>query len=76
MSKTIKLHGFASAVTIDEVKQFLETYTGEGTVETVKVSHKEGSRSFAKVHKDVAKGQAAGSPPLAGWKISFHKLKY
>ncbi|KAL1106721.1 hypothetical protein V6Z11_D04G224400 [Gossypium hirsutum] len=49
MSKTIKLHGFASAITVDEVKQFLESYTGEGTVETVKVSHKEGSRSFAKV---------------------------
>ncbi|TYH78510.1 hypothetical protein ES332_D04G232300v1 [Gossypium tomentosum] len=49
MSKTIKLHGFASAITVDEVKQFLESYTGEGSVETVKVSHKEGSRSFAKV---------------------------
>ncbi|PPS17584.1 hypothetical protein GOBAR_AA03001 [Gossypium barbadense] len=49
MSKTIKLYGFASAVTVDEVTQFLENYTGEGTVETAKVSHKEGSRSFAKV---------------------------
>ncbi|KAB2036355.1 hypothetical protein ES319_D04G219500v1 [Gossypium barbadense] len=49
MSKTIKLSGFASAITVDEVKQFLESYTGEGTVETVKVSHEEGSRSFAKV---------------------------
>ncbi|GMJ03735.1 RNA-dependent RNA polymerase 1 [Hibiscus trionum] len=49
MGKTIKLFGFASAVTMEEVKQFLENYTGEGSVQAVKVGQREGGRAHAKV---------------------------
>ncbi|XP_022726288.1 probable RNA-dependent RNA polymerase 1 [Durio zibethinus] len=51
MGRTINLHGFASAVTEAEVTEFLEEYTGKGTVEAVSVgqSKKEGSRAQARV---------------------------
>ncbi|KAE8654455.1 RNA-dependent RNA polymerase 1 [Hibiscus syriacus] len=49
MGKTIKLFGFGSTVTVEEVKHFLENYTGEGSVETVKVGQREGGRAHAKV---------------------------
>lgn len=51
MGKTIKVFGFASAVSAEEVKEFLEEYTGEGSVEVVRPgqSKKDGSRAHAKV---------------------------
>ena len=51
MGKTISLFGFTSAVTVEEVTEFLEEYTGKGTVEAVRVekSKKEGSRASIKV---------------------------
>ena len=51
MGKTISLFGFSSAVTVEEVTEFLEEYTGKGTVEAVRVgqSNKEGSRANARV---------------------------
>ncbi|OMO72380.1 RNA-dependent RNA polymerase, eukaryotic-type [Corchorus olitorius] len=51
MGKTIKLFGFASAVSQEEVIEFLEEYTGKGTIEAVEVgqSKREGSRAHAKV---------------------------
>ncbi|KAK8491573.1 hypothetical protein V6N11_063064 [Hibiscus sabdariffa] len=49
MGKTIKLFGFVSPVTVEEVKQFLEDYTGEGTVQAVKVGQREGPRAQARV---------------------------
>ncbi|XVE74535.1 hypothetical protein DITRI_Ditri12bG0024800 [Diplodiscus trichospermus] len=51
MSKTIRLYGFASTVSVKEVTEFLEDYTGKGSVEAVRVgkSKKEGSKAHAKV---------------------------
>ncbi|KAL4351449.1 hypothetical protein GQ457_06G000350 [Hibiscus cannabinus] len=49
MGKTIKLFGFVSPVTVEEVKQILEEYTGEGTVQAVKVGQREGPRAQARV---------------------------
>ncbi|XP_022775725.1 probable RNA-dependent RNA polymerase 1 [Durio zibethinus] len=51
MSKTIKLHGFASAVSVEEVTGFLEEYTGKGSVAAVRVgiSSREGARAHARV---------------------------
>ncbi|XVE74531.1 hypothetical protein DITRI_Ditri12bG0024300 [Diplodiscus trichospermus] len=51
MGKTIKLYGFASVVSVKEVTEFLEDYTGKGSVEAVRVgqSKKEGSRAHANV---------------------------
>ncbi|KAE8654453.1 RNA-dependent RNA polymerase 1 [Hibiscus syriacus] len=49
MGKTIKLFGFGSAVTVEEVKHFVENYTGEGSVAAVKVGQREGGRAHAKV---------------------------
>ncbi|XVE91797.1 hypothetical protein REPUB_Repub01dG0042500 [Reevesia pubescens] len=51
MGQTIELYGFASALTVEEVTEFLEQYTGKGSVEAVKVgrSKKEGGRAHAKV---------------------------
>ncbi|XVF85601.1 hypothetical protein PTKIN_Ptkin17bG0130100 [Pterospermum kingtungense] len=56
MGKTIKLYGFASAVSEKEVAEFLEEYTGKGSIEAVKVgkSKKEGSRADAKVQFETA----------------------
>ncbi|XVE74532.1 hypothetical protein DITRI_Ditri12bG0024400 [Diplodiscus trichospermus] len=51
MGKTIKLYGFASAVSVNEVTEFLEEYTGKGSVEAVRVGQpkKDGSRAHARV---------------------------
>ncbi|KAL5553263.1 hypothetical protein UlMin_040664, partial [Ulmus minor] len=50
MGKTIQLYGFASLVSEKAVKEFLESYTGEGTVCDVEVEqHKLGTRGKAKV---------------------------
>ncbi|KAJ9136428.1 hypothetical protein P3X46_033508 [Hevea brasiliensis] len=47
MGKTIQVYGFPSNVTVDEVKGFLESYTGEGTVYAMKIREKEGPRKYA-----------------------------
>ncbi|KAL5553262.1 hypothetical protein UlMin_040663 [Ulmus minor] len=50
MGKTIQLYGFSSVESPEAVKEFLESYTGEGTVCAVEVGqHKLGSRGNAKV---------------------------
>ncbi|XP_038875555.1 probable RNA-dependent RNA polymerase 1 [Benincasa hispida] len=38
MGKTIEIYGFRPEVTVDEVKEFLENHTGDGTVLTVRIS--------------------------------------
>ncbi|CAK9311357.1 unnamed protein product [Citrullus colocynthis] len=38
MGKTIEIYGFRPEVTVDEVKEFLENHTGDGTVSTVRIS--------------------------------------
>nr|ALM88235.1 RNA-dependent RNA polymerase 1c [Cucumis sativus] len=38
MGKTIEIYGFRPQVTADEVKEFLENHTGDGTVSTVRIS--------------------------------------
>ncbi|KAL0541822.1 hypothetical protein IC582_021886 [Cucumis melo] len=38
MEKTIEIYGFGPKVTVDEVKEFLENHTGDGTVSTVRIS--------------------------------------
>ncbi|KAJ0099031.1 hypothetical protein Patl1_19780 [Pistacia atlantica] len=48
MAKTIKLFGFDSIKPANAVKEFVEGYTGEGTVcDVVDVGQKEGSRAYA-----------------------------
>ncbi|KAF2305656.1 hypothetical protein GH714_007307 [Hevea brasiliensis] len=47
MGKTIQVYGFPSNVTVDEVKDFLESYTGEGTVYAMKIREKGGPRKYA-----------------------------
>ncbi|KAF2305639.1 hypothetical protein GH714_007179 [Hevea brasiliensis] len=47
MGKTIQVYGFPSNVTVDEVKGFLESYTGEGTVYAMKIREKGGPRKYA-----------------------------
>ena len=37
MSKTIQVYGFPSIVSADEIKEFLEKYTGEGTIEALEI---------------------------------------
>lgn len=38
MGRTIEIYGFRPEVTVDEVKEFLENHTGDGTVSTVRIS--------------------------------------
>lgn len=38
MGKTIEIFGFPAQVTADEVKEFIENHTGDGTVLTVRIS--------------------------------------
>ncbi|XP_024042707.1 probable RNA-dependent RNA polymerase 1 [Citrus clementina] len=47
MAKMISLFGFASLMSSEAVKEFLELHTGEGTVSNVEVGQKEGSRAHA-----------------------------
>ncbi|XP_022775726.1 probable RNA-dependent RNA polymerase 1 [Durio zibethinus] len=49
MGKTIELHGFASAVSVEEVTEFLEEYTGKGSVAAVRVgkSRRKGAKARA-----------------------------
>ena len=47
MGKTIQLNGFPSNVTVAAVKQFVEQYTGEGTVYAIKIRQCRGVRPGA-----------------------------
>ncbi|CAJ1932686.1 unnamed protein product [Sphenostylis stenocarpa] len=42
MGKTIELYGFPISVTVSDVRNFVETYTGEGTVSIIKLRHGKG----------------------------------
>ncbi|KAK8567431.1 hypothetical protein V6N13_105398 [Hibiscus sabdariffa] len=47
-SKTIQVSGFLSGVSVEEVRTFLERYTGEGTVYALKIrQQKKGGRAYA-----------------------------
>ncbi|KAF5750099.1 RNA-dependent RNA polymerase 1-like isoform X2 [Tripterygium wilfordii] len=49
MGKTLRVSGFRSTVSADSVKEFLELYTGEGTVDALKIRYPKngGSRVYA-----------------------------
>jgi len=49
MGKTIELYGFPISVKAPDVKKFVENFTGEGTIQTMKVRHGKGRapRAFA-----------------------------
>ncbi|XP_022776584.1 RNA-dependent RNA polymerase 1-like [Durio zibethinus] len=48
MGKTIQVSGFLSSVSAEEVKTFLESYTGKETVFALKIrQHKKGGRAYA-----------------------------
>ncbi|KAH6798690.1 RNA-dependent RNA polymerase 1 [Perilla frutescens var. frutescens] len=50
MRKTIHVSGFPYMIAAEEIKRFLERYTGEGTVEALEVKQlKRGSRAYARV---------------------------
>ena len=51
MGKTIQVYGFPSTASVDEIKEFLEKYTGEGTIEALEVKKPKngGSMTHAKV---------------------------
>ncbi|XP_048319250.2 probable RNA-dependent RNA polymerase 1 isoform X1 [Ziziphus jujuba] len=57
MAKTVQLSGFPGSVSADTVKEFLERYTGEGTVYAIKVrQHRnQASKSYATVQFTSAK---------------------
>ncbi|WVZ13520.1 hypothetical protein V8G54_011086 [Vigna mungo] len=49
MGKTIELYGFPITVKAADVRKFVENFTGEGTIQTLKVRHGKGrvTRAFA-----------------------------
>uniref|UniRef100_A0A2P2JTS8 RNA-dependent RNA polymerase n=1 Tax=Rhizophora mucronata TaxID=61149 RepID=A0A2P2JTS8_RHIMU len=49
MSKTLQVYGFPSSVNVGQVKEFLEKYTGRGTVYAIKIrqNKSQGSRAYA-----------------------------
>ncbi|KDP38127.1 hypothetical protein JCGZ_04770 [Jatropha curcas] len=57
MGKTIQVYGFPSHVTVDEVKKFLESHSGEGTVFAMKIreTKNRGRRKYAIVQFQTAR---------------------